>query len=104
MDLGHLLTRSGLKYLAVSSKVYHVYFCQFGSSISLPWVIYFEAYIKFREKSVKWEPSCSLRTERDGQTHMRKLIAAFQSFEKAPNGYIFSTVFFINLIIEIKVI
>ena len=44
MNLGHLLTRSGLTYPEVSSKVYHDSFCQLGSSISLPWVIYFEAF------------------------------------------------------------
>jgi len=38
MELGHLLTRSGLKYPEVSSKVYHDSFCQLGSSVSLPWV------------------------------------------------------------------
>ena len=42
--LGHLLTRSGLTYPEVSSKVYHDSFCQLGSSISLPWVIHFEAF------------------------------------------------------------
>ena len=44
MQLGHLLTRSGLTYPEVSSKVYHDSFCQLDSSISLPWVIYFEAF------------------------------------------------------------
>ena len=44
MELGHLLTRSGLTYPEVSSKVYQDSFCQLGSSISLPWVIYFEAF------------------------------------------------------------
>ena len=44
MELGHLLTRSGLTYPEVSSKVYHDSFCQLGSSISLPWVIYFEVF------------------------------------------------------------
>jgi len=43
MELSHLLTRSGLMYPEVSSKVYHDSFCQLGSSVSLPWVIYFEA-------------------------------------------------------------
>ena len=43
IELGHLLTRSGLTYPEVSSKVYHDSFCQLGSSVSLPWVIYFEA-------------------------------------------------------------
>ena len=41
MELGHLLTRSVLTYPEVSSKVYHDSFCQLGSSISLPWVIYY---------------------------------------------------------------
>jgi len=44
MKLGHLLTRSGLTYPEVSSKVYHDSFCQLWRSISLPWVIYFEAF------------------------------------------------------------
>ena len=44
MELGHLLTRSDLTYPEVSSKVYHDSFCQLGSSISLPWVIYFDAF------------------------------------------------------------
>ena len=44
MDLGHLLTRSGLTYPEGSSKVYHDSFCHLGSSVSLPWVIYFEAF------------------------------------------------------------
>ena len=46
MELGHLLTLSGLTYPEVSSKVYHDSFCQLGSSVSLPWVIYeyFEAF------------------------------------------------------------
>ena len=44
MVLGHLLTRSGLTYPDISSKVYHDSFCQLDSSISLPWVIYFEAF------------------------------------------------------------
>jgi len=44
MELGHLLTRSGLTYLEVSSEVCHDSFCQLDSSVSLPWVIYFEAF------------------------------------------------------------
>ena len=43
-DLGHLLTRSGLTYPQVSSKVYHDSFCQLGRSITLSWVIYFDAF------------------------------------------------------------
>ena len=44
MELGHLLTRSGLTHPEVSSKVYYDCFCQLGSSISLPCVTYFEAF------------------------------------------------------------
>ena len=43
MELDHLLTRSVLTHPEVSSKVYRDSFCQLGSSVSLPWVIYFEA-------------------------------------------------------------
>jgi len=39
MELGHLLTRSGLTYPEVSSKVCHDSSCQLGNSVSLPWVI-----------------------------------------------------------------
>jgi hypothetical protein len=44
MQLGHLLTRSGLTHPEVSSKVCHDSFCQLGNSVSLPWVICYEAF------------------------------------------------------------
>jgi len=44
MGLGHLLTRSGLTYPEVSSKVCHDSFWQLGSSVSLPWVFYYETF------------------------------------------------------------
>ena len=44
MELGHLLSRSGLTYPEVSSKVCHYFYCQLGNSVSLPWVIYYEAF------------------------------------------------------------
>jgi len=44
MELGHLLTRSGLTYPEVSSKVCHDSFCQLQNSVSLPWVIYYGAF------------------------------------------------------------
>ena len=44
MELGHLLTRSGLTYPEASSKVCHNSFCQLENSVSLPWVIYYEAF------------------------------------------------------------
>jgi len=51
MELGHLLTRSGLTYLEVSSKVYHDFFCQLGNSVSLPWVTCYEAFLISVEKT-----------------------------------------------------
>jgi hypothetical protein len=44
MQLGHLLTRSGLAYPEASSQVCHDSFCQLGNSVSLPWVIYYGAF------------------------------------------------------------
>jgi hypothetical protein len=44
MELGHLLTRSGLTYPEVSSKACHNSFSQLGNSVSLPWVIYYTAF------------------------------------------------------------
>jgi hypothetical protein len=44
MELGHLLTCSGLTYPEVSSKVCHDSFRQLGNSVSLPWVIYYGAF------------------------------------------------------------
>jgi len=44
MELGHLLTHSSLTYPEVSSKICHNSFCQLGNSVSLPWVIYYEAF------------------------------------------------------------
>ena len=44
MELGHLLTRSGLTYLEVFSVVCHDSFCQLGNSVSLSWVVSHEAF------------------------------------------------------------
>jgi hypothetical protein len=44
MELGHLLTRSGLTYMEASSKVCHDSFCHLENSVSLPWVNYHEAF------------------------------------------------------------
>jgi len=44
MELGHLLTRSGLTYPEVISKVCHDSFCQLENSVSLPCVIYYETF------------------------------------------------------------
>jgi len=44
MEVGHLLTRSGLTYPEVSKKVCDYSFCQLGKSVSLTWVIYYGAF------------------------------------------------------------
>ena len=44
MELGHLITSSGVTYPEVSSNVYYDSFCQSDSSVSLPWVIYFKTF------------------------------------------------------------
>ena len=44
IELGHLLTRSSLTHQEVSSKVCHNSFYQLQNSVSLPWVIYYEAF------------------------------------------------------------
>ena len=53
MELGHLLTRSGLTYPEVSSKVCHDSFCQLGNSVSLSWVIYYETFYLHVVSSLK---------------------------------------------------
>jgi hypothetical protein len=54
MQFGHLLTRSDLTYPEVSSKVCHNSFYQLGNSVSLPWVIYCEAfYLHVGNSSIK---------------------------------------------------
>ena len=44
MELGHLLTRSGLTYLEVSSEVCHDSFCQLVNSVSLSCIFCHEAF------------------------------------------------------------
>jgi len=44
MELGHLLTRSVLTYLEVSSEVCHDSLCHLGNSVSLSWVVCPEAF------------------------------------------------------------
>jgi hypothetical protein len=41
MQLGHVLTRSGLTCPKASSKVCHDSFCQSHSTVSLSWVVYY---------------------------------------------------------------
>jgi len=45
---------------------------------------FFRKVIKYKISliSIKWEPSCSMRT--DGRTDMTKLIVVFRNFAKVP--------------------
>jgi hypothetical protein len=61
MELGHLLTRSGLTYPEVSSKVFHDSFCQLGNSVSLPRVIYYGAFYLHVVSSFSYIPVICLR-------------------------------------------
>ena len=45
MELGHLLSRSGLTYPEVSSKFCHDSFCQLENSVLLHWVVSSFSYI-----------------------------------------------------------
>jgi len=56
MELGHLLTRSGLTYPEVSSKVCHDSFYQLGNSVSLPWAIYYGAFYLYVVASFSYIP------------------------------------------------
>ena len=56
MELGHLLTHSGLTYPEVSSKVCHDSFCQSGNSVSLPWVIYCEEFYLHGVSTFSYSP------------------------------------------------
>ena len=61
MELAHLLTRSGLTYPEVSSKVCHDSFCQLGNSVSLPWVIYYGAFYLYVVSSFHYIPVICLK-------------------------------------------
>jgi hypothetical protein len=61
MELGHLLTRSGLTHPEVFSKVFHDFFCQLGNSVSLPWVIYYGAFYLHVVSSFSYIPVMSLK-------------------------------------------
>ena len=62
MELGHLLTRSGLAYLEVSSEVCHDSFCQLGNSVSLSWVVCHEAFCLYVVSSSSCIPVVCLET------------------------------------------
>jgi hypothetical protein len=60
MELGHLLTRSGLTYLEVSSEVCLDSFCQLGNSVSLSWVVCHEAFCLYVVSSSSCIPAVYL--------------------------------------------
>jgi hypothetical protein len=61
MEMGHLLTRSGLTHPGVSSKVCHDSFYQLGNSVSLPWVIYYGAFYLHVVSSFSYIPVICLK-------------------------------------------
>jgi hypothetical protein len=61
MELGHLLTSSGLTYPEVSSKDCYDYFCQLGNGVSLPWVIYYGAFYLHVVSSFSYIPVIHLK-------------------------------------------
>jgi hypothetical protein len=61
MELGHLLTRFFLTCPEVSSKVCRDSFCQLGNSVSLPWVIYYEAFYLHVVSSFSFIPVIGLK-------------------------------------------
>ena len=63
MELGHLLTRSGIAYPEVSLKVCHDSFCQLGNSVSLPWVMYYGAFCLHVVSSFSYFPVICLKFE-----------------------------------------
>ena len=60
VELGHLLTRSGLTYLVDSSEVCHDSFCQLANSVSLSWVVCHEAFCLHVVSSSSFIPVVSL--------------------------------------------
>jgi hypothetical protein len=61
MELGRLLTRSGLTHPEVSSKVCHDSFCHLGNSVSLSWVIYYGAFYLHVVSSFSYIPVICLK-------------------------------------------
>jgi len=61
MELGHFLTRPGLTYPEISSKVCHDSFYQLGNSVSLPWVIYYGAFYLHVVSSFSYIPVVCLK-------------------------------------------
>jgi len=80
MELGHLLTRSGLTNPEFFSKVYYDSFCPLGSSVSLPWV-----NIPIQRINVAILPldlSCS-----GPVTHAGKILTTGKSHGKKPDRF-----------------
>ena len=70
MESGHLLTRSGLTYPEVSSKVYHDSFCQLGSSAGLNLEKMYNIkmfYDNDREEDVVWTNLAQVMNHNDNQ-------------------------------------
>jgi hypothetical protein len=84
MELGHLLTRSGLTYPEVSSNVCHDSFCQLGNSVSLPWEIpsLNKPVLRLKVASLPLDLTCS-----GSVTHSGEISATGKSQGKKPDGF-----------------
>jgi hypothetical protein len=77
MELCHLLPRSGLTYPEVSSNVYHSSFCQLGNSVSLPCVIYYEAFYLHLSKRTIFRIEVTVQNKADNSLFYVLGILAF---------------------------
>ena len=73
MELGHLLTHSGLAYPEVSSKFCHDAFSLLGNSVSLLWVIYYEAFYLLVVSSFSCIPVICLKYKRNWIQHVNRM-------------------------------
>jgi hypothetical protein len=77
MELGHLLTRSGLTYIEVSSEVCHDSFCQMGNSVSLSWVVCREAFCLHVVSSSSCIPSQGQVSDNSNSFHFLFILSFF---------------------------
>ena len=88
-DFLYKLCQKNVSFYEELSKIWskmssdlHVKFPLLLSDFNENWI--FLADFQTSRKSVKWEPSCSVRT--DGRTNMTKLMATFRNFAKATKN------------------
>jgi hypothetical protein len=80
-----LILRRIQRDIVINVQSLHVKYPSFLSDFSETYILYFRIIVKYKisGKSFRWEPICSIRTDR--RTVMTKLLDFFRSFAKAPN-------------------